>query len=623
MDSRKTFLPIRYLVKRITSVIHNSGGIWQVIRNTPEAFRLVWAASRSTAIFGILLTVIASGVPAATSWVAKLIVDAIVNAVNLKMDPIVGLHYIAPYLGLEFALVLANSLVSQLSMLFDRTIQFKLTEHINSLIIKQAIRLDLRFFETPVFYDTLQNARRQADVSGLKIINALLQTLQQVITLSSLVFLLLRFNAWFPLIIILSAIPSFLSQSQYAERVFHTVSRRAPKSRMLNYLEQLLTGNDTAKEIKLFNLGEMLLKRYKSLFAEFYMEDRIIIKKRTIAGIGWGLLSTLTYYGSYVWIILRTVTGYISLGDMTMFQVIFNQSQRAVRSLFDNLNQIYENNMLLDNLLSYLNLKPMLIAPTNGLLPPRTIQKGIEFKNVSFRYPSSEVDVLSNINLHIHPGEKIALVGLNGAGKTTLIKLLTRMYDPTVGQILLDGIDLREYDLVNLHQKFGVIFQDFVRYQFSVRENIGFGQIDAIDDMDRIKSSAECGGANTIIDNLPNGYETILGRRWENGQELSGGQWQKIALSRAFMRKAEVLILDEPTSALDAESEYEIFQRFGELIDGRTALLISHRFSTVRMADQIAVISKGRIIEFGAHAELIKNNGTYSHLFNLQAKGYK
>jgi len=555
--------------------------------------------------------------------VGKLIIDGIVNATRQGMEAGAGFHYVVPYLALEFTLVLIGSLTSQVRALFDRILQSQLTNHVNTLIIRKAISLDLQFFEDPIFYDTLQNARRQADSSALNIVNSTLQMVQQVITLISLVILLVRFSPWLAVIVFVSAIPAFLSQSQYAERAFRAVSRRAPEARLLNYLETLLTGNDTVKEIKLFGLGEPLLKRYQELFTQFFLEDRVIAERRTIAGLGWGMLSNLAYYGSYAWIILRTITSLITLGDMTMFLALFRQSQSSIRSLLDSLNRLYESNLFLDNLMTYLKLQPLLVSPVNGLTAPAPILQGIEFKHVSFCYPGSDVYVLRDINLHIQPGERIALVGLNGAGKTTLIKLLTRLYDPTDGQVLLDGVDLRDYDLTSLHQRFGVIFQDFVRYQFTVRENIGFGQVDALDDLARIKDAADRGGASPIIENMPQGYDTMLGRRWEKGQELSGGQWQKIALSRAFMRKAEVLVLDEPTSALDAEAEYEVFRRFGELVEGRIAVLISHRFSTVRMADRIVVLSAGKVIELGSHAELIQLDGAYARLFNLQAEGYR
>ena len=524
---------------------------------------------------------------------------------------------------MEFGLILLSSVVSQVRSLSDRILQSQLTNHVNSMIIRKAISLDLQFFENPVFYDTLQNARRQADVSALNIVNSTLQMMQQVITLISLIALLIRFSPWLAVIVILSSIPAFLSQSQFAERAFRAVTRRAPEARLLNYLETLLTGNDTVKEIKLFGLGEPLLKRYQKLFSQFYQEDIKIAKNRTIAGLGWGMLSNLVYYVSYAWIVFRTIAGLITLGDMTMFLAIFRQSQNSIRSLLDGLNRLYESNLFLDNLLTYLNLEPILDTKIDGLIAPAPIQQGIIFKNVSFVYPGSDVYVLRDINLHILPGERIALVGLNGAGKTTLIKLLTRLYDPTEGQILLDGVDLREYDLKSLHQRFGVIFQDFVRYQFTVQENIGFGQIEALDDIARIKEAADRGGAAPIIEKMAKGYDTILGRRWEKGQELSGGQWQKIALARAFMRDAEVLVLDEPTSALDAEAEYEVFRRFGELIGDRIAVLISHRFSTVRMADRIVVLSEGKILELGSHSELIQLDGAYARLFNFQAEGYR
>lgn len=596
---------------------------FDALRNTPQAFKLVWQAGRKNALISFGLTPIAALMPAAQAWVGKLIIDNILKVINAGVEPQVGLQRVLPYVLLELGLVVLSSLVGQFRSLSDRVLQYKLTNHVNSLIMEKAISLDLQFFEDPQFYDNLQNARRQSDSSAISIVNAILQIIQQVITLASVLVLLVRFSPLLAIVVFVAAIPSFLSQSQYAEMAFRAVTRRAKEARLLNYLEQLLTGNDTFKEVKMFGLGKPLLERYRQLFINFFNEDIAIARKKSLAGLGWGLLSSLAYYGSYVWVILRTIAGAATLGDMTMFLSIFRQSQQSITSLLGNFNNLYESNLYLDNLLDYLKITPVLVNPKDGLMAPSPIEQGIRFQNVSFKYPGSDVFVLKNINLFIPPGESIALVGLNGAGKTTLVKLLTRLYDPTEGEILLDGHDLREYDLASLHQRFGVIFQDFVRYQFSVRENIGFGQVDELENLEKVKDAAERGGADQVIEGMANGYETILGRRWEKGLELSGGQWQKIALARAFMRNAEALILDEPTSALDAEAEYEIFKRFRELMSGRIAVLISHRFSTVRMADRIVVLSDGRIVELGSHVELMARGGPYSRLFELQAEGYR
>jgi ATP-binding cassette, subfamily B, bacterial len=590
--------------------------------HTPQAVKLVWQTDRWATIVLGFLTLGGALLPASQAWVGKLIVDGVVASIQRGADPEV-VRRVFVYLILELALFLLNTGLNHARRLIQQLIQLQLANRIRGEIIQKALTLDLAFFEHPDFYDRLQNARRESGYKPVDLINDTFLIVQNTITLISFAVLLLRFSPWLVIILLVTSIPAFIAETRFSEEGFRLLTRRAPETRQINYLSRLLTEDTSAKEIKLFNLGETLLARYMTLFDKFFREDKSLALRRAVAGFGLGLIATLGFYGSYAWIVWHTVQGKISLGDMTLYLTIFRQGQSTFQGILSGVGSIYENNLFMANLFDFLGLKPQMgvAARNQGLSVP--LRSGIEFRRVGFRYPESEEWALRDIDLTIRPGEKIALVGPNGAGKTTLIKLLSRLYDPTEGMILIDGVDIRELDPLDLRQRIGVIFQDFVRYHLAASENIGVGQIEALDRLEQIIESARKSGAHSIIENLPDGYQTMLGRWFHGGHELSVGQWQKIALARAFMRDAEILVLDEPTASLDAETEYEIFRRFQELTVGKMAILISHRFSTVRMADRIVVIQEGRVAEIGSHQELLNQGGIYGHLFSLQAEGYR
>jgi ATP-binding cassette subfamily B protein len=593
------------------------------LTNMLRALDLLWAAHRGATAAMVALNLIAAVIPAAEAYVGKLIIDSVVAAMSTQFAARDAIRLVLPYLLAEFVLIMGDAAISQVRTLTELILKAHYNHEVSSRIIHKALSLDLSHFENAEYHDRLQNVRREADFRTTRIVNGSFDLLQSIIKLASYAALLVRFSPWIAMILFFTTIPSFLAQSRYSELSFRLLNFRAPEARKQYYYETLLTDSESVKEIKLFGLGEILFQRYTALFAKFLREDQGVGRRRAFVAFAWGLLSTISYYLSYAWIVLQAVAHSITLGDMTLYVSIVRLSQKTFEELFNSVRSLYEQGLFINNLFLLLALETRMTKVAMPKSVPRKLQQGIQFKHVSFQYPGLNTYALRDINLTIHPGEKIALVGANGAGKTTLVKLLTRLYDPTEGQVLLDGVDLREFDFMELRQRFGIIFQDFVRYHLPVSENIGFGQIEALADRSRIICASERSGAHTMIQKLPQGYDTQLGGRFEKGRELSGGEWQKVALARAFVRDSEVLVFDEPSTALDAENYAAVFAKFDDLTQGKTAVLISHSFNTVRMADRIAVIEGGTVSELGTHRELLALGGTYARFFTLQAEGYR
>jgi len=598
-------------------------GFFGVFRYSRRALELVWTTSRPLTIALAALTLLAGALPAAVVYVGALIVDSVVAAARTYATA--GAEAYRPvlqFVALEAVVVAAIAGAQRAISLCQSLLRALLGQRVNVMILEKALTLEMRQFEDSEFYDKLTRARREASSRPLSLVMRTFGLAQNAISLISYATLLVHFSPWAVVVLLLAGLPAFIAEAKFSGDAFRLFRWRSPESRMQIYLETVLAREDHAKEVKLFELGPLLLGRYRDIFHRLFSADRDLTIRRDTWGFAMGLFGTAALYGGYAWIAVETVRGAITLGQMTMYLMLFRQGQAAVSASLSAIGGMYEDNLYLSTLYEYLE-QPVTL-PSGTTVKGPDPGDGIRFENVTFFYPGADKPALLEISLHIRPGESLALVGENGSGKTTLIKLLTRLYQPTNGRILLDGRDLNDWDDDALRQRIGVIFQDFARYQLLVGENVGAGDVRDFDNETRWREAADKGMATPFVRELPAGFHTQLGRWFKDGRELSGGQWQKVALSRAFMRtQADILVLDEPTSSIDAAAESMVFEHFRSLTRDRIAILISHRFSTVRMADQIVVLEEGRIVERGSHAELVKLGGRYARLFELQAQAYR
>jgi len=589
------------------------------LRNLPIVLRIVWESGRGVVVWGLILRVVASLLPLALFWVSKLIIDNIYGVLTAHRHAGPRLWWLV---AAEFALAVLTSAIGRGIDYLDALLAGKYTRHVSVRVMEHAAELDLLAYENPVFYDRLERARVQA-TDRLFMIQAMGRLVQQFITAVSLSVQIMVFSPWLLLLLIVGVLPAFVGESHFAFLGYAKNFRQTPIRRQLDYLRVLGGSKEAAKELKLFGLKDFLTGRFSRLSDQVYEEDIALARRKVVAGTLLSGIGTAGYYCAYIFAVWRTVTGVFSFGTLTLLANAIREASANLQQTFSTLSTIADQALFLTDLVAFFQMRPTIESKPNALAAPRPIQRGFEFRNVTFRYPESSRLVLNQLNFHLRPGERIALIGENGEGKTTIVKLLTRLYDPVEGQVLLDGVDLREYDLEDLYREIGVIFQDYMRYDMTARENIAVGRIEQINNMQLLKHSAEKSLADGVVAKLATGYEQMLGRRFDGGVDLSGGEWQKIALARAYLRDAQVLVLDEPTSALDARSEYEVFQRFAELTAGKMALFISHRFSTVRMADRIVLLDHGRIAEEGDHDALTQLGGRYAEMFELQASSYR
>src|SRR6266849_692458 len=589
------------------------------LRNMPPVLGIVWQSGPAVVAFGLVCRLLASLLPVALLWIAKLIIDGIVHVVSMHQAVQPGFWWLV---AAEFGLAVCGSVLSRGIDYLDALLADKYTRHVSIQVIKHAAELDLIAYEDPVFYDRLERARVQA-TDRLGMIQQIGRLIQLMITTITMSVTIIIYSPWLMALLIAGVLPAFLGESHFAFLGYAKNFRQTPVRRQLDYLRLVGGSKEAAKELKLFGLSRFLTQRFTQLSDRIYEENVALSRRKLLAGGFLSVIAYMGYYSAYVFVIWKTLTGAYSIGVWYLLSGAILQASNNLQQIFSTLSGIADQALFLTDLLAFFAMQPTIRSKPDALPAPRPIVRGFEFRSVSFRYPGSSRLVLNGLNFHLRPGERVALIGENGEGKTTIVKLITRLYDPTEGQVLLDGVDLREYRLEDLYREIGVIFQDFMRYEMTARENIAVGRIEEIDDLKMLEAAASKSLADGVIAKLPGGYEQMLGRRFETGLDLSGGEWQKVALARAYLRDAQLLILDEPTAALDARSEFEVFQRFAELTAGKMALFISHRFSTVRMADRIVVLENGSIAEEGSHDQLATLGGRYKEMFEMQAASYR
>ncbi len=585
----------------------------------PKVLGLVWYSARYATTMGIVLRLVMAALPVSMAYVTRLIIDTVNALLQHKGGDI---HRLWIYAGIEFGLALLGGFLGRITDYYDSVLADRYTAYVSVEVMRHASQLDLQAYENPEFYDRLERARVQA-TDRLGMIQSIGRLLQQVVTTASLSAAILWFSPWLLLMMAGCLIPAVFGESHFAFLDYAKARRQTPTKRQLDYLRTLGGSKEAAKELKLFGLASFLTDRFSTLSGAICIENLALSRRRLFATLALSSVSTAGYYGAYIYVIYRTVTGALTIGTLTFLAASIMGAATNLSQVFSTLSSIADQSLFMTDLLAFFAMRPTVRSEPNAHPAPRPIRQGFEFRGVTFRYPGTDRAVLNNLSFSISPGERVALIGENGQGKTTIVKLISRLYDPDEGQILLDGIDLREYDIDDLHREIGVVFQDFTRYEMTARENIAVGRIEELGSQELIEEAAQKSLAGEVIEGLPLKYDQMLGRRFEGGVDLSGGEWQKLAIARAYLRDAQLLVLDEPTASLDARSEYEVFRRFSELMEDKMAFLISHRFSTVRMASRIIVLAEGRISEEGSHDQLMALGRRYAEMFELQASNYR